>query len=758
MHNRRQVERKLGLETYLSMDSGRGALRAGHIGVKWIKITKGIKNQEDWFTIRGTAFLIFFMMPMKNQIYLRRKNKLIVEKGQHELPASYLAAALRNLESLGYTFSLELLEKIRTLSEGAFFALYTDVVTVLKEKIGASRQYKPMYPNFPKQVMEASDGELFIHAIIHYLTLDLPVGEVKKRLPLLRESRLKLIHSGTDDELLQIGMNMLRANSSLSLMDKEDLEVLIQTYDGMAEALPTEIPQKENVAIAASLLLKYDKLPSSFFAQHFKTATDVLRLAVAQSDGDVSLAAPTKFRKFKRAERRRLLQLLEGCPNRVEDMNRYKSRWIRLGEILHPFEYKDRYPKTAEAFDILRNNHKIETFNSQVERALVDIDVNAAIKLLEQRPGEFARRLDHVLRLSDQGNTVLAGFEKIASGVSTPVLLQVMNHFDKRNQYGEWRTFFPKGQVAKVQAIANKLPQLPEGIRERAADICRQTLLNRFAELPSLGTVYIDPRLQEHLVPFSQRSASKALRTISRGSRLSIPEGGTIRFFLWWKEGIVNEVPTGRVDIDLSAVLYNANWKYMEHISYTNLRSEQYQACHSGDIVEAPKGACEFIDLDIESIIRYGGRYVVMNLYSFTRQPYSDLPECFAGWMIRQAPQSGEIFEPQTVQDKIDLAANTQICIPVILDLVERKVIWTDIALYSDPRVANNVESNGGGVELMGRALSSLVKPSLYELFTLHAQARGTLTDKADEADTLFSLEEGITPFDTEIILADYLQ
>ncbi|MGV3139357.1 hypothetical protein ACEF06_23360, partial [Brevibacillus agri] len=142
---------------------------------------------------------------------------------------------------------------------------------------------------------------------------------------------------------------------------------------------------------------------------------------------------------------------------------------------------------------------------------------------------------------------------------------------------------------------------------------------------------------------------------------------------------------------------------------------------------------------------------------SLNSQPYCDLPECYAGWMIRKAPQSGEIFEPQTVQDKIDLASRSTICIPVILDLAERKVIWTDIALRSHPRFVNNVEANGGGVEWMGRALTSLVKPTLYELFTLHAQARGTLTDRADEADTVFSMDEGITPFDLEIIMADFL-
>ncbi|WP_103106836.1 TerD family protein [Brevibacillus reuszeri] len=694
---------------------------------------------------------------MKNQVYLWRKNKIVVEHGSNDLPVSYLAAALRNIESLGYTFSLELLERIRTLSEGEFFALYSTVVSVLKEKVGASRRFKPMYPNFPKQVMEANDGELYLQAIRHYLTWKLPVHEVKKRLPLLKESRLKLIELGTDEELLQVGMNLLRAKSSLSVKDKEDLEVLLQECTGIAEALPPEIPHKENVAIVASILLKHDKLPIDFFANYCKTATDVLRIAVALSDGDVSLAAPTKFRKFRRSERRLLLRLLEASPNLIEDMLRYKNRWIRLGEILHPFEYQDRYPKTAEAFDALRNNHKIETMGSKVEQALVYGDVAAAVQLLGQRPGEFARRLDHLLRISENGEVVLESFAKIAASVSTPVLLQVMNHFVKREAYGKWRTFFPKGEVAKVQAIPNTLVSLEEPIRQRAATICREVLMQRFAALPPLGKVFIDPRLHEHLVPFSQRSASKALRTLVRGSRIAIPEGGTIRFFTWWREGQVNGMPTGRVDVDLSAVLYNAKWKYLEHISYTNLRSAKYQAYHSGDIVEAPNGACEFIDLDMESIIRYGGRYVVMSLNSFTNQPYCDLPECYAGWMIRTEPQSGEIFEPQTVQDKVDLASNTSISIPVILDLVERKVIWTDVALRSHPRFVNNVEANSGGMQWMGKALTTLVKPTLHELFSLHVEARGTRTDQEENADTVFSLETGITPFDTEIIMADFL-
>jgi hypothetical protein len=56
----------------------------------------------------------------------------------------------------------------------------------------------------------------------------------------------------------------------------------------------------------------------------------------------------------------------------------------------------------------------------------------------------------------------------------------------------------------------------------------------------------------------------------------------------------------------------------------------------------------------------------------------------------------------------------------------------------------------------MGKALTNLPKPNLYDLFTLHAKARGTLSTKK-EAKTIFSVDEGITPFDIEKITSEYL-
>ncbi|MFD1176404.1 TerD family protein [Paenibacillus puldeungensis] len=698
---------------------------------------------------------------MINTIYLRRANKLIVDQGQGEkkLPDTYLATALKNIEYLGFTFSHQLMRAVRTLSREQFEMLYRSLVADLRVMVGAHVDYKPMYPGFPLEVMQADDVDLYLNAIYHYLSLEFPENEQFDREPLLEHVKLKVIDLGSKEQFQVMIRQLIEAKVSISETDKKDIEAAIQDTDPheLNAILPSEIPFKENVGFVAASLLKHDKANLALIGQYFNTASDVLRLAVAWSDGDVSLAEASRFRKFKRSERRLLLGLLEQCGQITEDMLRYKERWIRLGEILHPSEYKHRFPRCEEAFDILRNSKPFTTFNGSVELAFQYQNVWTLIDLLTQRPGEFARRLDHLLRTAEDPEYVVLAFGEIVDQVSTPVLLQVKNHFARRQEKQNLRVFFPKGNVAKAFALPNKLPEIQEAICLDVAQLCEQALVQRFSALPPLGKVYVEPQLKDYHVPFSQRSASKALHTIVRGSRVPMAEGDTIRFFNWWKEGDVDGKPTGRVDIDLSAVMYDHDWQYVEHISYTNLRSTKYKAVHSGDIVTAPQGACEFIDLHIPSIVNYGGRYIVATLNSFTSQPYCDLPECFVGWMMRKKPGSGEIFEPSTVANKIDVTADTQIAIPVIIDLVERKVIWTDLSLTRHPHYYNNVEGNQKGMVLMGKAMIELRKPDLYDLFMLHAMARGKLVGAPEQADTIFSLEKGVTPYDIEQIMAEFL-
>ena len=696
-------------------------------------------------------------MTVNNAIYLRRRRKICLPAPQaagKELPPQYAASVLTQAEALGFTFSAPLLAACRALTLAQLSELYHTLMPTLSQIKGAHRAYTPMYPNFPAQVMALDEGRLYLNAIVHYLSGGrlFPRTETKKRGPRWGDDPLDIVDLGTEAEFEDLFGQIAGSNASLSAPDKEDLSWFVTACgDDIGRLLPAAVPQKETMAALATLLMAHTGQAEKFLARFCRTATDVLRLAAGLSGGDVSLAAAAKFRAFSRPERRLLLGLIERSSNPAEDMLRWKKRWLRLGEKLHPGEFGARYPKALEAFGIVRNGLPLATLNRSLEAALAAGDVLGAVKLLTPRPGEFTRRLDHLLRLDASAQeAVLEAFGSVAGWVSTPVLLQVMIHFQTRRNPPALRVFFPKGSLAKAHGEPNTLPALPPAVCAHAAEFCRDALLEHFAALAPLGITYVDPALANFPVPFSQRSASKSLRTISRGSRLPLPPGGdTLRLFVWWKNG------TDRTDIDLSATFFDDSFRAVDAVTYYSLRCDG--GVHSGDIVDAPNGASEFIDIDLARMSARSVRYAAMTLGGYTPQPFCDLPECFAGWMARTDAQTGEIYDPRTVQDRLDLSSDSRIALPLVADLKTRTLLWCDMALKHNPNFVNNVHANLGGIALTLWALANLRKPTLYDLFWLHAKARGTLAETPAQAETIFSVAAG-TPFHLEKIGSQFLR
>jgi hypothetical protein len=706
-------------------------------------------------------------MSTQNEIYLRRRNKIVLSPYVNKsafspLSHSAIGALLKNLESLGYTLSQGLIYQFQALTMDRLESEYLALSSTLRRLKGGHRAFRPMYPNFPQQVMEASAGELYINAIIHYLTEGqlLPVSERKERMPLLDNVDLKVIDLGTIEEFNGLFGQIVGSNTSLSEQDVQDVEWFFKNYgDSVTTLMPDQIPQKEVIATLSNLFMKHTQ-PACWgvMDKYVRTATDVLRVAVGMCGGDVSLAANTKFRSFKRKERRFLVGLLDKTSNTLEDMARHQEQWKRLGHGLHIGEYAGVYPNAASAIMAIRAGGSMNTTATKIEMALSNGNVPQAVEHLVRRPGDFARRLDHLLRSASkvQQRHVLEYFAGVADQVSTPVLLQALAHFRHRtartDKYSkadaELRVFFPKGSIAKAVGIENNLPELSLPVTQEVWRICTATLVKRFSEQDKLGNVYIDPALNNYLLPFSQRSASKALRTIVRGSKIALPEGDTLRFFLWWKDG------KDRTDIDLSAVIFDTEMKHLGQVAYYNLAT--YGGYHSGDIVSAPRGASEFIDISISKLVEAGARYIVMSLNSYTHQPYCDLPECFAGWMMRQSPNSGEIYDPKTVQDRIDLTADSQIAIPVMFDLFTREAIWCDLSLKRHPLWNNNVHSNMSGIQLTLKSMTSLKKPTVGELLHLHVEGRGRLVSSPTQADIVFSVANE-TPYQLETLASQYM-
>lgn len=704
-------------------------------------------------------------MNATNKILLRRKNLLIVEPinadyEQTKNEQALVVTMMKNVQSLGFTFSKELFEALSHMNRDELKVFYSDLIPALKELVGADVEYNPMYPNFPTQVAEMDGIELFINAIVHYWSFGtlMPEYEKDERLPLIDVNKMALLSTGNHEDLMEIFKNLVASKTSLSAQDKEDVTTIIKDCADYANYLPDEIPLKENVALIGKLIIEEAPVKSaSAISKYFRTATDVLRLVTALSDGDISLAGKTKYRNLKRRERRMILDLLANCGNITEDLFRYQYEWIRVAEILHPFEYNyPRYKNVNKAFDTLRNDKKPLMFGGKVQAAILRKDMKAAADLLKSRPGEFARQLDKVLRDSDNPAYILECFKSVAVEISAPVLLQVRQHFIGRmaETPNPVRVFFPKGNLAKAMSIKNELPAIDKTICQNVAKACRDALIEQYKSKESLGKVYVDEEFKNYLVPFSQRSASSTTKSVVRGSQLPIKSDATaVRAFIWWTNTAKdNGWDDGRVDIDLSAAIYDSDWNYVEHISYTRLRSGKMKAYHSGDITNGGspkgKGVAEFIDVDIDAVAE-NGRYIVYQVYNYTGQHYSSLENCRFGWMEREDVQSGEIFEPTTVNMVMDVNAEGVTAIPVIFDCVERKFIWCDmnLGIERSHHGGINLESNISGVTATCYAMTHLNKPNIYDLAMLNAMARGTVVTDRNEADIIFSNDTTV-PFE----------
>ncbi|MFB7271565.1 MXAN_6230/SCO0854 family RING domain-containing protein [Streptomyces sp. NPDC056244] len=388
----------------------------------------------------------------------------------------------------------------------------------------------------------------------------------------------------------------------------------------------------------------------------------------------------------------------------------------------------------------------VNAWGHRVETALAERDIPAATALLSQRPGELLRRLDHLLRLAGpDGRVVVDALAAALPRVSPAVLLSALGAVRSRRRPGTpLRVFFPKGGNARVYVSEDTRPPLPAGPAEDAVRALTAEVVRRAAAQGPVGLAVVDSGLDGMIAPFTERTASRALVTLPRGSELPLPNtdthggpdtdgtgsgpaaGKILRLFLHWMESDTS----GRTDLDLSLALFDERWEHIGTCDYTELRFAGTGAVHSGDLTSAPapRGASEFIDLDLARLAEAGARYAVALVLSYNNVPFTELGEAFAGFMVRDEPPGhGEIFDPRTVEQRFDLTGTSRACVPLLLDVRARTMRWLDV-VQSVSGTDHAVHRHVDKVALLGRSLNDLfasgARVGLGELAVWQAAAR----------------------------------
>ncbi|MER5940190.1 TerD family protein [Streptomyces sp. NPDC001928] len=695
-------------------------------------------------------------------------------------PAGEGAVAARQFDaalmSVGFKLSAELLERLSGLSEGVVVDTAVRTLGAVREMVGDHVAHNVYFVDFPANVPDtmdfwmrciadalADDGargrvlEQLSTGVVDLLTLP-SYGRYQhtyaemlghhEELIAAAGDRMTVLHLGDDADAEVGALYLALAGSSTPLGEDalRDLGVLAEACaDGPQ---PEAIPVRENRAVVNRARIRTGS------GLLLDTVTDVLRLACAVSDGDVTLAEATRFRGLSRPVRRALLAGLDSvvaaAPAKLADVHAHREDFKRLGERLHPHEYP-QWPHAADVFAVARGEKRARSFDSQVEELLGAGDVTGAVRLLKSAPGRLLRALDRLLRgalTAQELDALVAAVEEVAARVAGRVLLSVREHLHNRTGDNGPRRVFVNRRGSAWVTEDTRAP-VPAAERERLIAVLDAELRRR---LPAPGHLLIDPDVLDVALPLSGKSVSSGLGVLPRGS-VSPVDGELLRFFVYWKQ------KNRTTDYDLSALMLDADYDTVFWLSYTNL--SELEGEHSGDITQAPNGASEFINLRLDAV---RGTFIVPQVNLYSGEGFEEVEESFFGFMLREGEQRGRPFEPRTVRMKSELRGPGRVALPLAFQRGEDgrwRAKWLHLYLKGSP-AANRVEGNRVSVATLLRGIVEREQLTIRYLVGLMDAATTTLWDGEKVPDgpvTFIGLQrpEGLHP-DSRIVTPENMR
>jgi len=638
-------------------------------------------------------------------------------------PAGDGAAVARQMDAVlagvGFAATRELLEHVSGLEPGAATDLAVEVVGAVRELVGDHVRHNAYFRDFPKGVPDTvefwvrclreavvagnpTDQELL--ALLDQRLvglLDLPrYGRYQHTYAELLAAHDELIAS-VKDRMTVVGLGGTLEEETRDLyrslaesttpLSEADLSLLADLANVCASVELAAVPVRENRAVLNAV-----RLVAGRPLVAVDTVVDVLRTACQASGGDVTLVEPTRFRSFTRRERRVLLAALDrvvaGNEGKLGDVTRFARRFKRLGEYLHPHEYR-QFPNAGDVFAVARGEKTARSLAGRAEMAFAAGDIAGAAAVLASAPGMLLRSLDRLLRQAgddEAAQAVLDMAGKVLGSVSGRVLCSVCEHLANRAEPDAARMFVNRGRRAWL--AKDTRPPLPPEIITRACALIDAELTRR---LPHYEHVVVDPAVLGVALPLSGKATEDGFAVLPRGSRSRV-EGEVLRLFTYWRQ------TERRTDFDLSMLLLDNDFRYAGHVSWTQYHDSG--AVYSGDVTDAPNGATEFIDLPLDSV---DAAYVVPQVNIYSGEGFDEVAESMFGWMTRDRAQAGMPFEARTVRTRSDMRGPGRVALPIVFGRGQDgtwTATWLHLYLSGTPDF-NQVESNRASTATLAQGL-----------------------------------------------------
>lgn len=721
------------------------------------------------------------------KIAVRRNNTVtlpVPAKENGHIAIHVIASLQQEINQYGYSFAPETLAHLTSFSKKQLKKVHEDLRAVLNFE--TNKDLAPFYPNFPQEVREASEYELFINSQIHYFgaLIDLsirPARDLDPKSALGDENNpedhanyIVLSHVSEKDYPLTCALEIAHSKVSMSLNDAKDLTTclyLLEDINAFIDAWDENMDNKENlIHVLFALKGLLGENFETLFKTRIKTATDLLRYAMILATGRPIIKNDSSLTfTMPRSTRRLIMSSLNEMPvdKVLFDMKRHQDLWKKFSRVLHPGEYKNSYPSAVECFTRLSAGNFGRSYNSHVEEHLVDKNTRKACAVLVNMPGEFARRLNELLSIAlnkEERKYILKTFRSIVADVPSNILWQMYPAFKIRNT-AEIRYINPKGGNGLGVALPMPEKAYSNKVVREVRKILIEGLLAQYSLKEELGNVWVDPELENFALPLGIREASPSANAIARGSRVKLSESNIQRAYVWWQNKEESDGDSFAyplfygIDVDLSAIAYDENFVQLFDVSYRNLRTDDGSIVHSGDIVTAPRphGAAEYIDFDKSKLLESGVRYVSVTVQIYTGGGFNEF-DCLGGIMdVWDDESQGGTFDARKVSKSFEIQSPVKNALPMVLDLESNEMIWVDGLMHSQVTQGNNTDNHGVVYASLAESTVKKMHSNLYQLFTLHAHARGVLVDSREDADVEFSVVDGVPSVKLATVLSDFL-
>ncbi len=602
------------------------------------------------------------------------------------------------------------------------------------------------YRGFPDSVLKLSKFELFLDQILHYYRTygindfseaghSLFEEDIERKV-FSEETPVKdfavLSQADAEEKLKDYTEDLLSGTRQLSDEQYQLILEFIREYDYIPESCASK-----NTAIR----LLFDTRDPHF--ADFLVLSDVPKLADELNYRSSKIKNPKKL-NLKNQDRKLLTAVIDRLitSGKIDTRNCYEKKALWSG-LLHHLHYKTADPKGIEFLNAMRGDENHSAL-SAFQKTLDEKGAVPAAQLLVKQKGSgmLMRNLDYLLSRCESDEEVRAIIELIDTD-NTIILLQLLNHYHTAPAESRTFKFIKYGMMRNhsetPEEIKSRKTILSRRDRRAAASAVRMLLEKNLKG--RLGKVYIAPEMKYIAMPLQEGASQGGFGTLSKGSRIPLPEGKKIRAFTYWEK--VN-------DIDLSVIGLDKNLNQHE-FSWRTMAAEQSDAItFSGDQTSGYSGGSEFFDIDPEKFrkLKPGIQYLIFcnNIYSARCKSFQDCV-CRAGYMLRDINDSGEIFEPKTVKSSFTIDCESRFAYLFGLDLTTNDFVWLNIANDSRSRVA--------GTNVMGFLSQYFEMTKIMNVYDFFSMMASELVDDPKEAEIAVT-DDDIEAGENTVIIRSY--